>query len=59
MFDESVDYSIETVKGFKHILFGGDGAFLVKLTGPGKVHLQSMPISTLAFKIIPIVPTDN
>lgn len=59
MFDESVDYSIETVKGFKNILFGGEGAFLVKLTGPGKVHLQSMPISTLASKIIPFVPTDN
>lgn len=59
MFDETVDYSIETVKGLKNIMFGGEGAFLVKLTGPGKVTLQTMPISTLASKIIPYVPTDN
>lgn len=59
MFDETIDYSIETIKGFKNIMFGGEGAFLVKLTGPGKVLLQSMPISTLASKIIPFVPTDN
>lgn len=59
MFDETVDYSIETVKGFKNLMFGGEGAFLVKLAGPGKVLLQSMPISTLASKIIPFVPTDN
>lgn len=36
---------------------GGEGLFLVKLTGPGKVILQSMPISNLAAKIVPFVPT--
>ena len=57
MFDESVSYAIETVKGLKNIVFGGEGAFLVKLTGPGKVVLQTMPISNLAAKIVPFVPS--
>ncbi|WP_312651405.1 TIGR00266 family protein [Proteiniclasticum sp.] len=57
MFDESVSYSIETVKGLKKVVFGGEGLFLVRLTGPGMVRLQTMPISTLASKIIPYVPS--
>ncbi|WP_368645103.1 TIGR00266 family protein [Alkalibacterium putridalgicola] len=57
MFDESITYSIETVKGLKNMMFGGEGAFLVKLLGPGKVTLQTMPISNLAAKIVPYVPT--
>jgi len=57
MFDESVTYSIETVKGLKNMMFGGEGAFLVRLLGPGKVTLQTMPISNLAAKIVPYVPT--
>ncbi|WP_218121405.1 AIM24 family protein [Alkalibacterium thalassium] len=59
MFDETVSYSIETVKGLKNMMFGGEGAFLVKLSGPGKVMLQTMPISNLAEKIIPFVPASN
>ena len=57
MFDESVTYSIETVKGLKNKVFGGEGIFLVKLVGPGKVTLQTMPISNLASRIIPFVPS--
>lgn len=56
MFDSSVQYSIETVKGLKNVVFGGEGLFLVKLTGPGKVQLQTMPIRNLASRIIPYVP---
>lgn len=56
MFDNTVRYSIETVKGLKNMVFGGEGAFLVKLTGPGKVMLQTMPISNLAARIIPYMP---
>lgn len=41
----------------KNIFFGGEGMFLVKLVGPGKVMLQSMPISNLAAKIVPYVPS--
>ena len=59
LFDESVSYEIKTIKGMKNVLFGGEGLFLVKLTGPGKVVLQSMPIANLASKIIPFVPKSN
>lgn len=57
MFEESVSYEIKTIKGMKNVLFGGEGLFLVKLTGPGKVMLQSMPISNLAARIVPFVPS--
>jgi uncharacterized protein (TIGR00266 family) len=48
MFDSSVSYNIEMVKGVKNVLFGGEGLFLTNLTGPGKVSVQSMPIQNLA-----------
>lgn len=51
--DASVQYNIETVKGLKNMMFGGEGAFLVRLTGPGKVVLQTLPIVNLASKILP------
>ena len=57
LFEESVRYEIETVKGMKNVLFGGEGLFIVRLIGPGKVTLQSMPIANLAGKIIPYVPS--
>lgn len=43
-----VDLNIETVKGVKNIVFGGEGLFLTTLKGPGTVWIQSMPISKLA-----------
>ncbi len=48
----SVDYDIQFVGGFKNALFGGEGLFLAKLTGPGTVFLQSLPFSRLADRII-------
>jgi len=51
-FSASVDYSIRRIKGFKNMLFGGEGLFLATLTGPGKVYLQSLPLSRLADRII-------
>ncbi len=56
MMDESVAFDITTVKGFKNVLFGGEGLFLTTLTGPGRVYLQSMPIENLAKSIIPYIP---
>ena len=38
--------------GFKNALFGGEGLFLAKMTGPGKVFLQSLPLSRLAGRIL-------
>ena len=48
MCDESVDIDIQSVKGAKNVLFGGEGLFNTVLTGPGKVTLQTMPASKFA-----------
>jgi len=55
-FEETVTYQAEMVKGFKNVLFGGEGLFLATLTGPGKVWLQTMPIPGFAKKLIPYLP---
>ncbi|MFP4112255.1 MAG: TIGR00266 family protein [Candidatus Woesearchaeota archaeon] len=52
----SVEYDIVSVKGFKNVFFGGEGLFLAELKGPGKVWLQSMPISNLAMKLAKYMP---
>lgn len=51
-FQASVTYDIQMVPGVKTALFGGEGLFLVHLTGPGKVILQTLPFSRLADRII-------
>lgn len=50
-FAPTVNYDIQFVGGFKNALFGGEGLFLARLTGPGKVYLQSLPFSRLADRI--------
>lgn len=50
-FSQSVDYDIQFVGGFKNAMLGGEGIFLARLTGPGKVYLQSLPLSRLADRI--------
>jgi uncharacterized protein (TIGR00266 family) len=50
-FATTVDYDIQFVGGFKNALFGGEGLFLARLTGPGKVYLQSLPFSRLVDRI--------
>lgn len=49
--EPGIDYDIQFVGGIKTALFGGEGLFFVKLTGPGKVWLQSLPLSRLADRI--------
>ncbi len=58
-FEKSVGYSVETVKGLKNKLFGGEGLFLTVLTGPGKVWLQTVSIAELASKIRRYIPTQS
>ena len=58
-FEESVRYEVEVVKGFKNILFGGEGLFLSKLTGPGRVWLQTMTMPSFAQRIIPFLPNNR
>lgn len=57
LYEERVNYSAKMVKGFKNILFGGEGLFLATLEGPGKVWLQTMTFPSLAQKILPFVPS--
>lgn len=54
--EASVTYNSQMVKGFKNVLFGGEGLFLTTLTGPGKVWLQTMSVSELAKRLIPYMP---
>ena len=56
--EESVSFDIERVKGAKNMLFG-EGLFFARLQGPGKVWIQTMPISRLAEAIIPYIPTNH
>jgi uncharacterized protein (TIGR00266 family) len=51
-FQESVDYDIQFIGGFKNTLFGGEGLFFALLKGPGKVYLQTLPFSRLADRVI-------
>ena len=56
MYEPTVNFDIEMVKGFTNILFGGEGLFLATLHGPGRVWLQTMPTSNLARAIMPYLP---
>ena len=51
MFEPSISFDIQMVRGFRNVLFGGEGLFLATLTGPGHLWLQSMPILNLAEEI--------
>jgi len=54
--DSTCTLDVKTVKGFKNVLFGGEGLFLSVVTGPGKVTLQTMSIAEFANKLIPYLP---
>ena len=56
-FEKSVTYEIETVKGLKNIFLGGEGLFLTKLTGPGRVILQTQNFNEFAGRIIARIPS--
>ena len=56
-FEKSVNYEIEMVKGFSNIIFGGEGLFLTKLTGPGKIILQTQNLAEFAGRIARFIPT--
>ena len=59
VFESTISYEVQAVKGLKNIFFGGEGLFLVKLTGPGKVWLQTLTAHDMAQKIIPYMPTQS
>lgn len=47
---------IQTIKGIGNVLFGGEGLFNTVVTGPGKIYLQTMPISNLAGAVASCIP---
>ena len=58
-FDSSVSYQIEVVKGLKNIFLGGEGLFLTKLVGPGRIVLQSQNFRDFANRLIPYIPMQS
>ncbi len=56
---ESCTMDIQTVKGVKNMLFGGEGIFNTVVTGPGKVYVQSMPVINTATALSPYLRTDS
>ncbi len=58
-FSVGVQMEIRQVPGLKNVLLGGEGLFNTVLTGPGRIWLQTMPISSVAGAIRPFIPTGN
>ena len=56
-FQNGMPYEIETVQGFKNVLFGGEGLFLTRITGPGKVILQTQNIKDFAHALSSMLPS--
>ena len=57
--EASCSIDIEQVSGLKNMFFGGEGFFNTRVTGPGHVWLQTMPVSNLAGAIRPFIPTSG
>ena len=58
-FEPTVSYEVEMVKGLGNIFLGGEGLFLTRLVGPGKVILQSQNFVDFVGKILPFIPSNN
>ncbi len=56
---ETCRVEVRTVPGVKNMLFGGEGIFNTVITGPGRIWLQSMPISQMANTLRPYFPSSN
>ncbi len=55
-FQDGIGFDIQQVGGIKSALFGGEGIFFARLTGPGKVWMQSLPFSRLAGRMLAAAP---
>ncbi|MGN0165555.1 MAG: TIGR00266 family protein [Lachnospiraceae bacterium] len=58
-FQKGMSYEIETVKGFKNIFLGGEGLFLTRLVGPGRVILQTQNFAEFAGRIAGFIPSNK
>jgi uncharacterized protein (TIGR00266 family) len=59
MFQDSVGFDITFMRGIRNVFFGGDGLFVARLTGPGKIWLQSMTVPGLAHAVAPYIGADE
>jgi uncharacterized protein (TIGR00266 family) len=59
MFEDSVTFEITLVRGIRNALFGGDGLFLARLTGPGKIWLQTLTMPNLAHSLTPYLDREG
>ncbi len=59
MMDATCSIDIQSVKGVKNVLFGGEGLFNTVVTGPGRILLQTMPISAFAVAISSVLPSNG
>ena len=59
MMSETCSLDIQSVKGVKNVLFGGEGLFNTVITGPGKVTLQTMPVSGFASALAPFISSNS
>ncbi len=59
MFEESVSFDITMIRGIANALFGGDGLFLVQLTGPGRIWLQTLTMPNLAHALGPYLAREG
>jgi uncharacterized protein (AIM24 family) len=53
----TVDFDIQLIGNVKSAIFGGEGLFFATLRGPGRIWLQTLPISKLAHKLMEYMPT--
>ena len=58
-FQKGMAYEVEMVKGLKNIFLGGEGLFLTKITGPGRVVLQTQNFAEFAGRIAKMIPSKN
>ena len=59
MFDPSVEFTIEMMRGIRNLLFSGESLFFAKLTGPGRVWLNSMTVSKVAHRVGEYLPVKS
>ena len=59
MCDATCTIDIQTVKGVKNVLFGGEGLFNTVITGPGRIILQTMPLTGVAAALAPLLNTGS
>ena len=59
MMDASVQMDIQQVRGVKNMLLGGESLFNTVVTGPGRIVIQTMPMSNFVQSVVQMMPSNN